>query len=348
MDKKLLDYFNEFFESIQKNDVTGKVFKKKKRNIEKMFNYIKDLNNIVKERDLKKEKEKEEKKETKKYIINENIMPQIDDLIDESSDILLNMYRSMSENIIIEIDPIQLEEKENTDCDSKKKNKNTSESTDKNEIGKIKTRIIKDLKEEFNNKAKTMGFLKGKQKNKTKLKTIKIINKNNHEEDLKYLKLKFRDIIFENEKIDFSKEGKEVQDLLDTKIGDHFLKIMNDEDKKKKFINTEKDNNIKHQKTEECRKIIYEIMETKNLDGLILLLMTETFMIAEKDEKKYIKFPASTKEFEALIKNLKQYKDLNLDLIIDEYKIDRSVQNFLRISNNFSNEYLEIIKQRIK
>ena len=105
LDKKLLDYFNEFFESIQKNDVTRKVFKKKKRNIEKMFNYIKDLNNIVKERDLKKEKEKEkeEKKETKKYIINENIMPQIDDLIDESSDILLNMYRSMSENNSIEI-----------------------------------------------------------------------------------------------------------------------------------------------------------------------------------------------------------------------------------------------------
>ena len=204
------------------------------------------------------------------------------------------------------------------------------------------------MKEEFNNKAKTMGFLKGKQKNKTKLKTIKIINKNNHKEDLDFLKLKFRDIISENEKIDFSKEEKEVQDLLDTKIGDHFLKIMNDEDKKKKFINTEKDNNINHQKSEECRKIIYEIMETKNLDNLILLLMTETFTIGKKGEKKYIKFPKSTKEFEAFIKNLKQYKDLNLDLIIDEYKIDRSVQNFLRISNNFSNEYLEIIKQIIK
>ena len=204
------------------------------------------------------------------------------------------------------------------------------------------------MKEEFNNKAKTMGFLKGKQKNKTKLKTIKIINKNNHKEDLDFLKLKFRGVVFENEKIDFSKEEKEVQDLLDTKIGDHFLKIMNDEDKKKKFINTEKDNNINHQKSEECRKIIYEIMETKNLDNLILLLMTKTFTIGKKGEKKYIKFPDSTKEFEALIKNLKQYKDLNLDLNIDEYNIDRIVQNFLRISNNFSNEYLEIIKQSIK
>ena len=71
LDKKLLDYFNEFFESIQKNDITGNSFKKKKRNIEEMFGYIKVLNNKVKEMDLKKEKEKEkeEKKETKEYII---------------------------------------------------------------------------------------------------------------------------------------------------------------------------------------------------------------------------------------------------------------------------------------
>ena len=328
LEQTLLKYSNEFFESIQKNNKEGNIFKKKERNVEQMFDLIKALNDIIKEKELKKEKEKEEKKETKEYIINESITTPNDELINENSDFLLNIFQSMSEHI----NPtIPLDKQKKTDYETKQKK---HEFKDKNINGKIKTRIINDLKEDFNKNAETMGFFTGNKKDKIKLKTIKNINKNNHLEDLKFLELQFRDIIFEKEKIDFSKEGQKVQDLLDTKIGEHLQKIMEDEDKKVKFINSEKENNIQHQKSDECRKIIYEIMKTKNLDGLILLLMTDIFIISKR---RYIKFPKSTKEFEALIKNLKQYKDLNLDLIINEYKKDIIVQNFRNVSQDFEN-----------
>ena len=336
-----LQYYDSFFEKIQinktKNNETKKKFKKKKFNAEAIIKSIRYLYDIVKENESKKEKEKEEKeKEEKKEAEIEEILN--NNLINESEDILINYSPSILRNGDYQLYLQQMDDQEKSDSETKEKT--NTKCTDKNINSKIKNRTLEFMIEDFNDKSEKMFITIGKKKKgqigKITLHIDKINNNNNYGEDLEFMQTKLKDTISNNEKICY--ESEEVEKLLNMRIIDYLQNIiMKDEIKKKKFIEVEKDKKKQNQKSNKCREIIFEIIKTKNLDGLILLIMTDVIKISfNKDKRpKYIKFQKSVEVFEDLIKNLKQYEDLNLDSFVDESVVNKFVQNFGNISQKF-------------
>ena len=341
-----LQYYDSFFEKIQinktKNNETKKKFKKKKFNAEDIIKSIRYLYDIVKENESKKEKEKEEKeKEEKKEAEIEEILN--NNLINESEDILINYSPSILRNGDYQLYLQQMDDQEKSDSETKEKT--NTKFTDKNINSKIKNRTLDFMIKDFNDKSEKMFITIGKKKKgqigKITLHIDKINNNNNYGEDLEFMQTKLKDTISNNEKICY--ESEEVEKLLNMRIIDYLQNIiMKDEIKKKKFIEVEKDKKKQNQKSNKCREIIFEIIKTKNLDGLILLIMTDVIKISfSKDKRpKYIKFQKSVEVFEDLIKNLKQYEDLNLDSFVDESVVNKFVQNFGNISQKFE-QHLE-------
>ena len=344
-----LEYIVSFIGNIQinktKNNGKNKnQFKKKEFKAKAIINSIRYLYDIVKENDSEKEKEKEEKeKEEKKEAEIEEILN--NNLINESEDILINYSPSILRNGDYQLYLQQMDDQEKSDSETKEKT--NTKFTDKNINSKIKNRTLDFMIKDFNDKSEKMFITIGKKKKgqigKITLHIDKIKNNNKYSEDLEFMQTKLKDTISNNEKICY--ESEEVEKLLNMKIIDYLQNIiMEDEIKKKKFIEVEKDKKKQNQKSNKCREIIFEIIKTKNLDGLILLIMTDVIKISFSKNKrpKYIKFPKSVEVFEDLIKNLKQYKNLNLDSFVDESVVNKFVQNFGNISQNFE-QHLEKI-----
>ena len=341
------EYIVSFIGNIQinktKNNGKNKnQFKKKEFKAKAIINSIRYLYDIVKENDSEKEKEKEEKeKEEKKEAEIEEILN--NNLINESEDILINYSPSILRNGDYQLYLQQMDDQEKSDSETKEKT--NTKFTDKNINSKIKNRTLDFMIKDFNDKSEKMFITIGKKKKgqigKITLHIDKIKNNNKYSEDLEFMQTKLKDTISNNEKICY--ESEEVEKLLNMRIIDYLQNIiMKDEIKKKKFIEVEKDKKKQNQKSNKCREIIFEIIKTKNLDGLILLIMTDVIKISfSKDKRpKYIKFQKSVEEFEDLIKNLKQYKNLNLDSFVDESVVNKFVQNFGNISQKFE-QHLE-------
>ena len=92
-----------------------------------------------------------------------------------------------------------------------------------------------------------------------------------------------------------------------------------------------------------CRNLAYELFETNNLEGLILLtklIKLDKQKDKENNDKIYIKI-LNAKKFEIAINLLKGYEDFKLDLFSNEkYEINNRIINMWIIAN-FPIEYLE-------
>ena len=85
-----------------------------------------------------------------------------------------------------------------------------------------------------------------------------------------------------------------------------------------------------------CRNLAYELFETNNLEGLILL--TKLIKLDKKKDKKdndktYIKI-LNAKKFEIAINILKGYEDFKLDLSNEKDEINNRINNMRIIANN--------------
>ena len=188
---------------------------------------------------------------------------------------------------------------------------------------------------------------KKKKSNKKKIiLNIMIENKNEIETDESFLESTFLKIISRNNIIDKEKESDDAKKLLDMNINDYLInEIVNNENKMKEFIDSEYKNLLHNKKSEKCRKIIHDIITKKNLDGLILILITNTIKIEPQGKSKYIKFHNSPKLFVELIKNLEEYKDF--DLTKDENnEIDEKVKYFEKITRDFKGFILSKIPRK--
>ena len=188
---------------------------------------------------------------------------------------------------------------------------------------------------------------KKKKSNKKKIiLNIMIENKNEIKTDESFLNSTFLQIISRNNVIDKENESDDAKKLLDMNINDYLInEIVNNENKMKEFINSEYKILHHNKKSEKCRKIIHDIITKKNLDGLILILITNTIKIEPQGKSKYIKFHNSQELFVELIKNLEEYKDF--DLTKDEKnEIDEKVKYFEKITRDFKGFILSKIPRK--
>ena len=342
LNQTLENYIKYIFNSFQnrailyKNLVDNedkKAVKFKMRDIDILKRMIKDLSDIKENMEKEKLNGIEENKNTFDNFMNYNYQKDSTELLNEN-------FQIMSANQKSKLNHTMIFNQENTNFETKKTEQKIK---DKNINGKIKKRIVKVFKDEFNSKSKGFFFVtetakENREDKKQKISTIEIENKNNIQQDLKFLDLKFLSIILENNEIDFSKESKEIAELLDMEINNYLLKIMADENKKREFIKLEKDERTQNILSNKCKEIIYEIIKKENLDGLLLLLAKNVIKI---NDHKYITFPNSTDLFAKLIKNLKGYEDLNLGLSENEMnEINEIAKNYEDICQDFKG-YLE-------
>ena len=305
-----------------------KAVKFKMRDIDILKRMIKDLSDIKENMEKEKLNGIEENKNTFDNFMNYNYQKDSTELLNEN-------FQIMSANKKSKLNHTMIFNQENTNFETKKTEQKIK---DKNINGKIKKRIVKVFKDEFNSKSKGFFFVtetakENREDKKQKISTIEIENKNNIQQDLKFLDLKFLSIILENNEIDFSKESEEIAELLDMEINNYLLKIMADENKKREFIKLEKDERTQNILSNKCKEIIYEIIKKENLDGLLLLLAKNVIKI---NDHKYITFPNSTDLFAKLIKNLKGYEDLNLGLSENEInEINEIAKNYEEICQDF-------------
>ena len=110
-----------------------------------------------------------------------------------------------------------------------------------------------------------------------------------------------------------------------------------------KFFTEDEEKQRKNYENSKCRNLAYELFETNNLEGLILL--TKLIKLDKQKDKKgndkeYIKI-LNAKNFKKAINILKGYEDFNLDLFNNEkYEINNRINN-MRIIANDPIKYLE-------
>ena len=342
LNQTLENYIKYIFDSFQNRTILyqnlvdnedKKAVKIKMRDIDILKRMIKDLSDIKENMEKEKLNGIEENKNTFDNFMNYNYQKDSTELLNEN-------FQIMSANKKSKLNHTMIFNQENTNFETKKTEQKIK---DKNINGKIKKRIVKVFKDEFNSKSKGFFFAtetakENREDKKQKISTIEIENKNNIQQDLDFLDLKFLSIILENNEIDFSKESKEIAELLDMEINKYLLKIMADENKKREFIKLEIDERTQNILSNKCKEIIYEIIKKENLDGLLLLLAKNVIKI---NDHKYITFPNSTDLFAKLIKNLKGYEDLNLGLSENEMnEINEIAKNYEDICQDFKG-YLE-------
>ena len=168
----LLRYFNLVIEKIQnkktENNENKKTFKIKKFNAKEIIKFIRNLYDINKQNDSKKEKEKEkeENKETKNEpILNNRFKNEIEDDYD-----LIN-YSLIFENNF-QLYPQQMDYQGNTDCESK--GKTNQEFNDKNINAKIKNRTLDFMINDFNDNITQKMFITKGKKEKGEIKKINL------------------------------------------------------------------------------------------------------------------------------------------------------------------------------
>ena len=224
--------------------------------------------------------------------------------------------------------------------ENKKKNSNNKKSLRKdNMFNRLKTRLIeyfiRDLYERNNEKKKDENFIVEKEigdKKQEEAGENKNINKENEgrrknqtiKEDKKFLNTSFKEIDFD--KIKKLKNTNIIQkfDKLITMRKHRYLRwIMKSKDRRKKFFNDEKIDQIKRCKNDKCRFLAYRIIETKNLKGMILLTK-----LTKPDGTKYIKIEDAGK-FMGAFNKLDDYKNFNLNLTSqDKQKIEKRIKIF--------------------
>ena len=337
LNQTLENYIKYIFNSFQNRAILyqnlvdnedKKAVKFKMRDIDILKRMIKDLSDIKENMEKEKLNGIEENKNTFDNFMNYNYQKDSTELLNEN-------FQIMSANKKSKLNHTMIFNQENTNFETKKTEQKIK---DKNINGKIKKRIVKVFKDEFNSKSKGFFFVtetakENREDKKQKISTIEIENKNNIQQDLKFLDLKFLSIILENNEIDFSKESEEIAELLDMEINNYLLKIMADKNKKREFIKLEIDERTQNILSNKCKEIIYEIIKKENLDGLLLLLAKNVIKI---NDHKYITFPNSTDLFAKLIKNLKGYEDLNLGLSENEMnEINEIAKNYEDICQDF-------------
>ena len=337
LNQTLENYIKYIFNSFQNRAILyqnlvdnedKKAVKFKMRDIDILKRMIKDLSDIKENMEKEKLNGIEENKNTFDNFMNYNYQKDSTELLNEN-------FQIMSANKKSKLNHTMIFNQENTNFETIKTEQKIK---DKNINGKIKKRIVKVFKDEFNSKSKGFFFVtetakENREDKKQKISTIEIENNNNIQQDLKFLDLKFLSIILENNEIDFSKESEEIAELLDMEINNYLLKIMADENKKREFIKLEKDERTPNILRNKCKEIIYEIIKKENLDGLLLLLAKNVIKI---NDHKYITFPNSTDLFAKLIKNLKGYEDLNLGLSENEMnEINEIAKNYEEICQDF-------------
>ena len=157
-------------------------------------------------------------------------------------------------------------------------------------------------------------------------------------EEIDFLNTDFTEI-FRYFKLKKFIKNKKIEDLIKLPKREFFRRMINDG----KFFTEDEEKQRKNYENSKCRNLAYELFETNNLEGLILL--TKLIKLDKKNDKKgndkeYIKI-LNAKNFKKAINILKGYEDFNLDLFNNEkYEINNRIIN-MRIIANFPIEYLE-------
>ena len=134
-------------------------------------------------------------------------------------------------------------------------------------------------------------------------------------------------------------ENNKLENLIKLPKREFFRRMINDG----KFFTEDEEKQRKNYENSKCRNLAYELFETNNLEGLILL--TKLIKLDKQKDKEdnvkiYIKI-LNAKNFEIAINLLKGYEDFKLDLSNNEkYEINNRIINMWIIAN-FPIEYLE-------
>ena len=285
---------------------------------------------------------KTKKKKVKKFK-DKNINSKIKNRL-----LLFFMEDFNSKSIIYSLNKINLKKKKEGKKEEKVEGEeNVGEEEEKEEEEEEEEEKKEEEEEKEEKEKKEEEEEKKKKSNKKKIiLNIMIENKNEIETDESFLESTFLQIISRNNVIDKENESDDAKKLLDMNINDYLInEIVNNENKMKEFINSEYKILHHNKKSEKCRKIIHDIITKKNLDGLILILITNTIKIEPQGKSKYIKFHNSQELFVELIKNLEEYKDFNLTKD-EKNEIDEKVKYFEKIVRDFKGFILSKIPRK--
>ena len=172
--------------------------------------------------------------------------------------------------------------------------------------------------------------------NKSKRQSIK--KRLSKSEEINFMNNDFTDIVEEYKLSDKIKNNK-VKDLIKLPKKEFLKRMVSDG----KFFTEDEKKQKNNYENSKCRNLAYELFETNNLEGLILLtklIKLDKQKDKEGNDKEYIKI-LNAKNFEITINLLKGYEDFKLDLFNNEkYEINNRIINMWIIAN-FPIEYLE-------
>ena len=213
------------------------------------------------------------------------------------------------------------EESNNEEDDRKEKNKIIINKNATNTEKKQNKNIIK-LNININNKKK--------EKNEEK----KEEEKKNKKEEKKYLA--FFDSSWEETILEAKKSNPKFKDLNESEEAEEVMKmkrykflesLLNNEDKKKKFFDSQRKEYEEICKRDKCRIEANKIFENKNLDGLLIIVKYEKVRGVSINYK-------SKESFAEEIKKLKGFENFSLDLNdTDEKYITRHLEKLEKTAN---------------
>ena len=165
-----------------------------------------------------------------------------------------------------------------------------------------------------------------------------IIKRLSKSQETDFMNNDFTDIVEEYKLSDKIKNNK-VKDLIKLPKKEFLKRMVSDG----KFFTEDEKKQKNNYENSKCRNLAYELFETNNLEGLILLtklIKLDKKKDKEGNDKEYIKI-LNAKNFEIAINLLKGYEDFKLDLFSNEkYEINNRIINMWIIAN-FPIEYLE-------
>ena len=213
------------------------------------------------------------------------------------------------------------EESDNEEDDRKEKNKIIIDKNATN-TGKKQNKNIIKLNININNKKK--------EKNEEK----KEEEKKNKKEEKKYLE--FFDSSWEETILESKKTNPKFKDLNESEEAEEVMKmkrykflesLLNNEDKKKKFFDSQRKEYEEICKRDKCRIEANKIFENKNLDGLLIIVKYEKVRGVSINYK-------NKESFAEEIKKLKGFENFSLDLNDkDEKYITRHLEKLEKTAN---------------
>ena len=213
------------------------------------------------------------------------------------------------------------EESDNEEDDRKEKNKIIIDKNATN-TGKKQNKNIIKLNININNKKK--------EKNEEK----KEEEKKNKKEEKKYLE--FFDSSWEETILESKKTNPKFKDLNESEEAEEVMKmkrykflesLLNNEDKKKKFFDSQRKEYEEICKRDKCRIEANKIFENKNLDGLLIIVKYEKVRGVSINYK-------NKESFAEEIKKLKGFENFSLDLNdTDEKYITRHLEKLEKTAN---------------